>query len=223
MEEPFEMQTPTPETIEEVAPIPQKSSKKGVVIGIIAVVAIALIVGAVFLILHLTTHPIDRFADKLVKSESFHMEMVMSADIGITDVTANFDVKVDGNLAYVSINIPGYMDYDMYFETKGTITYQYVKENGTWIKSIYEDESVPLETSNEVLAILDPDNYDEVKGEKNTYRQKRNVVFDSFEDVLIIIDGDEMIIEATMEEIPNCHITFSDVGSTNVSLPKSGD
>ena len=81
----------------------------------------------------------------------------------------------------------------------------------------------PTATTEEIFAILDPDNYDEVKGEKNTYRQKRDVVFDTFDDVLIIIDGDEMIIKATVNGMENCVITYSDVGSTNLKLPKSGD
>ena len=216
MEEQQNIQTET-EVVQEEVTAPKKS-KKLLLIGVIAVAVLALIVAAVILIPRLLMHPIERLADKIERSDNMEIEIVLS----YTGYDRSYVIamKRDGNLTYVSSIVSGEAEKEYYLETKGNITYQYLNNGTKWVKTIYEDNyDFDQSTTNELLALLDPDNYDEIRGKRKTYRQKNTVEFDTFEDVVLTIDGNEMFIEASADSYLNFSISIFNIGKTKVKLP----
>ena len=168
-------------------------------------------------------HPIDEFKVKMQNADSYQMSITMS-DVPFFG-TFTMTTKVDGNIQYT----PAVMfNEEEYVETVGDVKYKYTKdESGKWTKekvetedddsSIYGDESMEK--------LFDPDNYEKVKGEENTYKQKSNVTFDDYEDVKITIGEDSCTIE--MKAISDgmtygVKIVISKIGEIELKLPEIG-
>ena len=168
-------------------------------------------------------HPIDEFRAKMEKADSYQMSITMS-DVPLFG-TFTMTTKVDGNIQYT----PAVMfSEEEYVETVGDVKYKYTKdESGKWTKekeetedddsSIYGDESMEK--------LFNPENYEKVKGEENTYKQKSDVTFDDYEDVKITIEEDSCTIE--MKAISDgmtfgVKIVISKIGEIELTLPKVG-
>ena len=166
-------------------------------------------------------HPIDEFKEKMEKADSYQMSITMS-DVPLFG-TFTMTTKVDGNIQYT----PAVMfSEEEYTETVDGVKYKYTKDDsGKWTKekeetndddsSIYGDESM--------AKLFNPDNYEKVKGEENTYKQKSDVTFDDYEDVKITIEDDACTIE--MKAISDgmtfgVKIVISKIGEIELTLPK---
>lgn len=166
-------------------------------------------------------HPIDGFKEKMEKADSYQMSVTMS-DIPLFG-TFTMTTKVDGNIQYT----PAVMfNEEEYIETVGDVKYKYTKDDaGKWTKakedstdddsSVYDDESMKK--------LFNPDNYEKVKGEENTYKQKSDVEFDDCEDVKITIEEDSCTIE--MKAISDgmtfgVKIVISKIGEIELKLPE---
>ena len=166
-------------------------------------------------------HPIDEFKEKMEKADSYQMSITMS-DVPLFG-TFTMTTKVDGNIQYT----PAVMfSEEEYTETVDGVKYKYTKDDsGKWTKekdetndddsSVYGDESM--------AKLFNPDNYEKVKGEENTYKQKSDVTFDDYEDVKITIEDDSCTIE--MKAISDgitfgVKIVISKIGEIELTLPK---
>ena len=165
-------------------------------------------------------HPIDEFKEKMKKTDSYQMSVTMS-DVPLFG-TFTMTTKVDGNIQYT----PAVMfNEEEYVETVGDVKYKYTKDDaGKWTKakeystddsSVYGDESMKK--------LFNPDNYEKVKGEENTYKQKSDVEFDDYEDVKITIGEDSCTIE--MKAISDgmtfgVKIVISKIGEIELKLPE---
>ena len=164
-------------------------------------------------------NPIDSFVKKIEKKESYQLAMTMS----LSDFTVTQIIKCDGNISYTAANdtlgTPA-----TYTEIYDDETYEYTKDSaGKWRKAKKEDTEDDL--TEELLELLDGDNYEKVKGEKNKYRQKESVVFEKFEDVRITIDDDAMVIKCEMTlqgETWDLKLVFSKLGEIDLTLPEVG-
>ena len=168
-------------------------------------------------------HPIDEFKEKMEKSDSYQMSITMF-DVPLFG-TFTMTTKVDGNIQYT----PAVMfSEEEYVETVGDVKYKYTKDDsGKWTKekeetndddsSIYGDESMEQ--------LFNPDNYEKVNGEENTYKQKSDVTFNDYEDVKITIEDNSCTIE--MNAISDgmtfgVKIVISKIGEVELTLPKVG-
>lgn len=166
-------------------------------------------------------HPIDEFKEKMEKADSYQMSVTIS-DVPLFG-TFTMTTKVDGNIQYT----PAVMfNEEEYVETVGDVKYKYTKDDaGKWTKakedstdddsSVYDDESMKK--------LFNPDNYEKVKGEENTYKQKSDVEFDDYEDVKITIEEDSCTIE--MKAISDgmnfgVKIVISKIGEIELKLPE---
>lgn len=162
---------------------------------------------------------VDSFVKKIEKKESYQLAMTMS----ISDWTVTEIIKVDGDIAYTSAN-----------ETLGTPAtyteqiddeiYEYKKDSaGKWRKTKKEDTE--NDWTEEFLALLDGDNYEKVKGEKNKYRQKESVTLKNFDEVRVTVEKDAMIIKCEMTSegyTYDLKLVFSKVGEIDLTLPEVG-
>ena len=166
-------------------------------------------------------HPIDEFKEKMEKADSCQMSITIS-DVPLFG-TFTMTTKVDGNIQYT----PAVMfSEEEYTETVDGVTYKYTKDDsGKWTKekeetndddsSVYGDESL--------AKLFNPDNYEKVEGEENTYKQMSDVTFDDYEDVKITIEDDSCTIE--MKAISDgmtfgVKIVISKIGKIELTLPK---
>ena len=166
----------------------------------------------------LFTHPIERFGKKLEKEKSCRMTLSFTvAELG----KVTMEQYRDGNITYYPANqMLGEEEY--YTETVDDYTIEYYRDSkGVWQKDIYESEDDAFDP--EKNDIYNADKYEKVSGEKNTYRQKKNVIFDNFEDVTISFVEDTCVIECKMTidtmEV-DAKIVFSEVGEISLTLPK---
>ena len=192
--------------------------KKLVPLSIIIVMCMCLITTFTFCS---SKHPIDEFKEKMGKADSYQMSVTMS-DVPLFG-TFTMTTKVDGNVQYT----PAIMfDEEEYIETVGDVKYKYTKDDsGKWTKekedSTDDDSSIYGDESMEKL--FNPDNYEKVKGEENTYKQKSDVQFDDYEDVKITIGEDSCTIE--MKTISDgmtlgVKIVISKIGEIELKLPE---
>ena len=169
-------------------------------------------------------HPIENFKDKMSEADSYQMSITMS-DVPLFG-TFTMTTKVDGNIQYT----PAVMFNDEeYTETVGDVEYKYTKdESGKWTKTKVEDTEDDSSSSygdDSLNKLFNPDNYEKVKGEENTYKQKDDVDFEDYENVKITIEDDSCTIE--MSSISDgmtfgVKIVISKIGEIELTLPKVG-
>jgi len=164
-------------------------------------------------------HPIDDFEKKIEKAENYQIAMTIS----VSDFTVSQITKVDGNIAYTSAN-ETLGTPETYVEEIDDEIYEYKKDSsGKWRKSKQVDNED--DWTDELLDLLDSKNYEKIKGEKNKYRQKDSVVFESFDEVRITVEKDAMIIkcEVVSEGVTmDLKLVFSKIGQINLELPEIG-
>ena len=191
---------------------------------IIAAVAIVVCVAAVLSItlINNSKNSLEKLEEKLTKKKNFQMDIVFS-DIPLFG-SVSMTCETDGNIQH----IPETSFFaETYIETVGEKQYSYVKNDfGKWEKS--EGAQIAFSTlqDGDVLAeLMNADNYEPVKNEKNVYRQKAGVTFEYFQDVTITVEKDSCTVKMitlagtmTLET----HVVISNIGKVNVRLPIVG-
>ena len=191
---------------------------------IIAAVAIVVCVAAVLSItlINNSKNSLEKLEEKLTKKKNFQMDIVFS-DIPLFG-SISMTCETDGNIQH----IPETSFFaETYIETVGEKQYSYVKNDfGKWEKS--EGAQIAFSTlqDGDVLAeLMNADNYEPVKNEKNVYRQKAGVTFEYFQDVTITVEKDSCTVKMitlagtmTLET----HVVISNIGKVNVRLPIVG-
>lgn len=166
-------------------------------------------------------HPIDKFKEKMENVDSFQMTVAMS-DIPLLG-SLTLTTKVDGNIEYIGSFL---YSEEQYLEKVDDEIYLYTKdENGNWIKSksdLNEEELSNVFSEKDLYGLLNSKNYEAVEGEENTYRQKKNVVFENYDEVKIYIGEEVYILEMniTTDGVTiKTKITISKVGEIELRLP----
>lgn len=153
---------------------------------------------------------------KEVEESNYKISMTMRLEnVGtVTQV-----MYCDGNVSYYPENTM-LQTQEYYTEKIDEYTVEYrTNENGKWTKSISEDETLLNLDENE---IFDKDNYEKSKDEKNVYVQKKNVIFENFENVVISFFDDSVVLECTMRmELVECEVkmVISEFGEQELTLP----
>ena len=165
-----------------------------------------------------TKHPIEKFKNKMADADSYQMSVTMS-NVPLFG-TITMTTKVDGNIQYN----PAFMfNKEEYIETVGDTKYKYTKnEDGTWSKAQdTEEEDDSSVTSDKTMEeLFNPDNYEKVKDKENTYKQKKDVTFDNFEDVTITIEEDSCTIEMMSTDAGyGAKLVISKIGEIELTLP----
>ena len=197
-------------------------TKKIILSAIAAVLLIAIIVG---IVLWSSVHPLEKFALKIARKQNFQMDIVLSG-IPIFGAVA-LTCEVDGNIQHIpAANFIS----ESYIETVGDKRYTYTKDDtGKWTKTesdVDEDDLFGNLQENEAFQeLMNLENYEEVEGKKNVYRQKEDVTFDGFKNVTITLEKDTCTIEMilyTSGMALDTVIVISNIGKMDLTLPKVG-
>ena len=197
-------------------------TKKIIFSAIAAVLLIAIIVG---IVLWSSVHPLEKFALKIARKQNFQMDIVLSG-IPIFGAVA-LTCEVDGNIQHIpAANFIS----ESYIETVGDKRYTYTKDDtGKWTKTesdVDEDDLFGnLQESEAFQELMNLENYEEVEGKKNVYRQKEGVEFESFRNVTITIEKDTCTIQTILYTdgmALDTVIVISNIGKTDVTLPRVG-
>ena len=197
-------------------------TKKIIFSAIAAVLLIAIIVG---IVLWSSVHPLEKFALKIARKQNFQMDIVLSG-IPIFGAVA-LTCEVDGNIQHIpAANFIS----ESYIETVGDKRYTYTKDDtGKWTKTesdVDEDDLFGnLQESEAFQELMNLENYEEVEGKKNVYRQKEDVAFDGFKNVTITLEKGTCTIEMilyTSGMALDTVIVISNIGQMDLTLPKVG-
>ena len=197
-------------------------TKKIIFSAIAAVLLIAIIVG---IVLWSSVHPLEKFALKITRKQNFQMDIVLSG-IPIFGAVA-LTCEVDGNIQHIpAANFIS----ESYIETVGDKRYTYTKDDtGKWTKTesdVDEDDLFGnLQESEAFQELMNLENYEEVEGKKNVYRQKEDVAFDGFKNVTITLEKGTCTIEMilyTSGMALDTVIVISNIGKMDLTLPKVG-
>lgn len=199
------------------------SKTKKIIFSVIAaVLLIAIIVG---IVLWSSVHPLEKFALKIARKQNFQMDIVLSG-IPIFGAVA-LTCEVDGNIQHIpAANFIS----ESYIETVGDKRYTYTKDDtGKWTKAesdVDEDDLFGNLQENEAFQeLMNLENYEEVEGKKNVYRQKEDVAFDGFKNVTITLEKGTCTIEMilyTSGMALDTVIVISNIGKMDLTLPKVG-
>ena len=192
---------------------------------IIAAVALVLCVATVLSIILISNsvHPIEKFALKIAKKQNFQMDIVLSG-IPIFGAVA-LTCEVDGNVQHIPDST---FVSEQYIETVGDKQYTYSKDSsGKWVKTendVEDDNMLSNLQDNEMLReLINPENYEEVEGQKNVFHQKEGVEFENCKDVTIKIEKNtctiKMILYLNSWALETV-ITISNIGKMDVTLPR---
>lgn len=197
-------------------------TKKIIFSAIAAVLLIAIIVG---IVLWSSVHPLEKFALKIARKQNFQMDIVLSG-IPIFGAVA-LTCEVDGNIQHIpAANFVS----ESYIETVGDKRYTYTKDDtGKWTKteSDVDDDDLfgNLQENEAFQELMNLENYEEVEGKKNVYRQKEDVAFDGFKNVTITLEKGTCTIEMilyTSGMALDTVIVISNIGKMDLTLPKVG-
>lgn len=189
---------------------------------ILAIVAAVLCLATVLsiVIVNASIHPLEKFALKIMKKQNFQMDIVLSG-IPIFGAVA-LTCEVDGNVQHIpAANFIS----ESYIEKVGDKQYTYAKDsNGKWTKTEGEasDMLSGIQSNDLLKDLMNLENYEEVEGKKNVYRQKEDVTFESFKNVTITLEKDSCTIEMILYTggmALDAVIAISNIGKMNVTLP----
>ena len=190
--------------------------QKIIIATVAALLCIATVAG---IILWSSLHPIEKFALKIARKQNFQMDVTLSG-IPLFGAIA-FSCEVDGNIQHIP---DGSLVPEVYLETVGDKQYTYSKdENDKWVKAEGGESMFGNIRDNETLReLINPDNYEPIEGQKNTYRQKADVVFEGCKNVVLKIEKNSCIIEMITLSGSMAFDTvmiISNIGKVNVTLP----
>lgn len=161
-------------------------------------------------------HPIEEFKSKMDAAGNYQISITMSEVPFFGTITTV--TKVDGNIQY---SLAAMFDTEEYTETVGNTVYKYTKnENGVWSKALDTDENdnTAGADSKTLETLFNPANYEKV--DEKTYKQKSDVSFDDFRDVVMTLEGDLCTIEmVSLEEGYGVKFVISEVGKIELTLP----
>ena len=171
--------------------------------------------------------PIELPAGVEVKISNDNVVTVKGAKGTLTQAfDQQIKIEMDGNVIHIPDVLSG---EESYIEKVGGETFEYTKdETGKWVKSKSEDDpTLDLLNEDDLMELIDSNNYYLVEGTKNVYRQKDDVRFEKFKDVTITLEEDsckiDMIayVEVSIfgEMALTTHIVISNIGEMNVKLP----
>ena len=189
---------------------------------ILAIVAAVLCLATVLsiVIVNASIHPLEKFALKIMKKQNFQMDIVLSG-IPIFGAVA-LTCEVDGDVQHIpAANFIS----ESYIEKVGDKQYTYTKDsNGKWTKTEGEasDMLSGIQSNDLLKDLMNLENYEEVEGKKNVYRQKEDVTFESFKNVTITLEKDSCTIEMILYTggmALDAVIVISNIGKMNVTLP----
>lgn len=189
---------------------------------ILAIVAAVLCLATVLsiVIVNASIHPLEKFALKIMKKQNFQMDIVLSG-IPIFGAVA-LTCEVDGNVQHIpAANFIS----ESYIEKVGDKQYTYAKDsNGKWTKTEGEasDMLSGIQSNDLLKDLMNLENYEEVEGKKNVYRQKEDVTFESFKNVTITLEKDSCTIEMILYTggmALDAVIVISNIGKMDVTLP----
>ena len=197
------------------------TKKKTIIIAAVAIVVCVATVLSITLINN-SKNSLEKLEEKLTKKKNFQMDIVFS-NIPLFG-SVSMTCETDGNIQH----IPETSFFaETYIETVGEKQYSYVKNDfGKWEKSEGVQIAFSALQDGDVLAeLMNADNYEPVKNEKNVYRQKAGVTFEYFQDVTITVEKDSCTVKMitlagtmTLET----HVVISNIGKVNVRLPIVG-
>ena len=189
---------------------------------ILAIVAAVLCVATVLsiVIVNASIHPLEKFALKIMKKQNFQMDIVLSGIpiFGAVALTCEVDGDVQHSPAANFIS-------ESYIEKVGDKQYTYAKDsNGKWTKTESEasDMLSGIQSNDMLKDLMNLENYEEVEGKKNVYRQKEDVTFESFKNVTVTLEKDSCTIEMILYTggmALDTVIVISNIGKMNVTLP----
>ena len=165
-------------------------------------------------------HPIEKFYQKIEKSDNNYQ---ISCSLTEKSTSSRFviTIQVDGNVQYMPENIDLGID-EIYTEYIDDYEISYTKNaKGEWKKSLdelSEDNAFNFDNDD----IFNADNYEKIKGEKNSYRQKKDVIFQNFENVIMTIAKDSCTLECQMITdgiVVDAKIVISKLGEMKLTLP----
>ena len=207
---------------EKIKNIKISKTQKIIIAAVAAVLCIAMVVG---IVLWSSVHPLEKFALKIARKQNFQMDIVLSGIplFGSVALTC----EVDGNIQHIPAAT---FISESYIETVGDKRYTYTKDDtGKWTKTesdVDEDDLFGNLQENETFQeLLNLENYEEVEGKKNVYRQKEDVAFDGFKNVTITLEKGTCTIEMilyTSGMALDTVIVISNIGEMNLTLPKVG-
>ena len=189
---------------------------------ILAIVAAVLCLATVLsiVIVNASIHPLEKFALKIMKKQNFQMDIVLSG-IPIFGAVA-LTCEVDGDVQHIpAANFIS----ESYIEKVGDKQYTYAKDNnGKWTKTEGEasDMLSGIQSNDLLKDLMNLENYEEVEGKKNVYRQKEDVTFESFKNVTITLEKDSCTIEMILYTggmALDAVIVISNIGKMDVTLP----
>ena len=189
---------------------------------ILAIVAAVLCVATVLsiVIVNASMNPLEKFALKIMKKQNFQMDIVLSG-IPIFGAVA-LTCEVDGNVQHIpAANFIS----ESYIEKVGDKQYTYAKDsNGKWTKTEGEasDMLSGIQSNDLLKDLMNLENYEEVEGKKNVYRQKEDVTFESFKNITITLEKDSCTIEMILYTggmALDAVIVISNIGKMDVTLP----
>lgn len=168
-------------------------------------------------------HPIDEFKERMETAESYQMSVTMSGIPVFGSLTMIY--KVDGNIQYVpAVELMEQPEY--YLEVVGDTAYQYTKNiYGRWTKKqvTLEENSTDFTSEQMLNELFNSDNYEKVKDEDNTYRQKKDVVFDGFDEVTIFVGENSCTLEMNITYsgiTVATKLVISKIGEVELTLPE---
>lgn len=217
------LNTPKPSGKNNAKSAAEKSKLKKPLI-ITAIVLAAILILTLILVLIFQSSPIGRILTRLQKSQSYQMSATVS---GIPFLgSLSIEQSVDENVTYTPASL---ISAEHYRETVGDEVYVYKKDtNGNWTKSLATDsdasfEDIAEELIGDIDTLTNPRSYEKVKGEKNKYKQKDDVEFAGYRDVVITIGENEVTVEMTMDmdslSFP-ATVIISKIGEVELTLPE---
>lgn len=106
-------------------------------------------------------------------------------------------------------------------ENNNYIHHYFLVSNNKWAKiTTLKPEDGENDFSNEIWKGVDidelfnPENYDVVEGEKNTFKIKEDIILENLEDIVLIYGKDKYTIKSD-----NVEIIFSRINKTYINLP----
>ena len=191
-------------------------NKRAKAIFIASAAALLCLATTLIIVLSLPKHPIEKFANKLLKKQNFQVEVTIPILI-----SEKFVMQVDGNIIYVPDT---FISEEYYIETIGDVHYKYTRDkNGIWSKKANEEDFISTFFNEETIKqLIDPDNYELVEGTVNVYRQKADIQFEYFKDVVLTLEEDSCKIETITlagDMLLETQIVISGIGETDLKLP----
>ena len=165
-----------------------------------------------------STHPLEEFKNKMDAEENYQIKINYTVPLyGEISMT----VKIDGDTCYTPETI---FSEEEYVTVQPNGTYLYRKNAyGQWTRT-FSKEKPDDDMYGEYLEdpMFNPENYEKVKGEKGVYKQKSDVTFDGFEDVIVTVTEDACTFEMTVSVdgvVMEAEVVISKLGEVELTLP----